>query len=186
MPKSRGRKPKKPRAPTKGAPKQLIAHNAPKRELPIPAQTEQTLDRLPFEEPVHRHDAAALTVGLPEGGQLPHALALGVDRLAAALRIIAPIRDQAPTQRVERYLAGLVIAADDQQVLAGRGVPARRIIVDAAVAHVHAIDDGIPKRSAALDDPPAHGLHIVTSQRRASAGIWTGYLVGSISNWNAS
>jgi hypothetical protein len=26
----------------------------------------------------------------------------------------------------------------------------------------------------------------VTSQRRASAGIWTGYLVGSISNWNAS
>src|SRR5260370_25465079 len=41
MQKSRGRKPKKPRAPTKGAPKQLIAHNAPKRELPIPAQTEQ-------------------------------------------------------------------------------------------------------------------------------------------------
>jgi hypothetical protein len=41
LPKSRGRKPKKPRAPTKGAPKQLIAHNAPKRELPIPAQTEQ-------------------------------------------------------------------------------------------------------------------------------------------------
>src|SRR6266446_5162177 len=28
--------------------------------------------------------------------------------LAAAFRIIAPIRDQAPTQRVERYLAGLV------------------------------------------------------------------------------
>ena len=26
----------------------------------------------------------------------------------------------------------------------------------------------------------------VTSQRRASAGIWTGNLVGSISNWNAS
>src|SRR5262245_64184263 len=41
LPKSRGRKPKKPRAPTKGAPKQLIAHNAPKRELPIPVQTEQ-------------------------------------------------------------------------------------------------------------------------------------------------
>jgi hypothetical protein len=29
--------------------------------------------------------------------------------------------------------------------------------VHAAVAHVHAIDDGISKRSAALDDPPAHG-----------------------------
>src|SRR6516165_4488306 len=41
LPKSRGRKPKKTRAPTKGAPKKLIAHDAPKRELPIPAQTEQ-------------------------------------------------------------------------------------------------------------------------------------------------
>jgi hypothetical protein len=41
MPKSRGRKPKKPRAPTKGAPKQLIAHNTPPREPPIPAQTVQ-------------------------------------------------------------------------------------------------------------------------------------------------
>src|SRR5260370_126451 len=68
---------------------------------------------------VHDADYSELLVLL----KLPHALALGVDRLAAALRIIAPIRDQAPTQRVERYLAGLVIAADDQQVLAGRGVP---------------------------------------------------------------
>src|SRR5215831_1570996 len=41
MPKSRGRKPKKPRAPTKGAPKQSIAHNTPPREPPISAQTVQ-------------------------------------------------------------------------------------------------------------------------------------------------
>src|SRR5262249_11820717 len=116
-----------------------------------------TLDRLPFEEPVHRHDAAAPSVGIAKRGQIPHALALGVDRLAAALGITAPIRDQAPTQRIERDLAGLVIAADDQQVLARRAVPPRRIVVHAAVAHVHAIDDGIPKRSAALDDPPTHG-----------------------------
>jgi hypothetical protein len=115
------------------------------------------LDRLPFEEPVHRHDAAAHSVGTPERGQIPHALALGVDRLSAALGITAPIRDQAPPQRIERYLAGPVIAADDQQVLARRAVPPRRIVVHAAVAHVHAIDDGIAKRSAALDDPPAHG-----------------------------
>jgi hypothetical protein len=27
-----------------------------------------------------------------------------------------PIRDQFPAERIERYLAGLVIAADDQQV----------------------------------------------------------------------
>src|SRR6266498_3487324 len=47
MPKSRGRKPKKPRAPTKGAPKQLIAHNTPSREPPIPAQTVQQEPSLP-------------------------------------------------------------------------------------------------------------------------------------------
>src|SRR4029450_9327135 len=37
MPKSRGRKPKKPRAPTKGAPKRVIAQNTPPQEPPIPA-----------------------------------------------------------------------------------------------------------------------------------------------------
>src|SRR5262245_32916955 len=116
------------------------------------------LDRLPFEEPVHRHDAAAYSVGIAKRGQIPHALALGVDRLPAALRITAPIRDQAPPQRIERYFAGLVIAADDQQVLARRAVPPRRMVVHAAVAHVHAIDDGIAKRPAALDDPPTHGV----------------------------
>jgi hypothetical protein len=125
------------------------------------------LDRLPFEEPVDRHDAAALGIGIPERGQIPHRLALGVDWLAAALRIFAPIRDKAPTQRVERYLAGLVLAADDQQALARRGVPPWRIVVDAAVSHVHAIDDGIPKRLAALDDPPAHA----TRFKHLSAGI---------------
>ena len=47
MPKSRGRKPKKPRAPTKGAPKQLIAHNIPPREPLIPAQTVQQVPSIP-------------------------------------------------------------------------------------------------------------------------------------------
>src|SRR5262249_43685445 len=115
------------------------------------------LDRLPFEEPVHRHDAATHSIGIAERGQIPHALALGVDRLSAALAITAPIRNQIPPQRIERHLAGPVIAADDQQVLARRAVPPRRIVVHAAIAHVHAIDDGIAKRSAALDDPPTHG-----------------------------
>jgi len=58
-----------------------------------------------------------------------------------------------------------MIAADDQQLLARSGVPARRIIVQAAVAHVHAIDDGIAKRSAALDDPPTHGTDVVKPRR---------------------
>jgi hypothetical protein len=47
MPKSRGRKPKKPRAPTKGAPKQLFAHNTPPREPPIPTQTVQQQPSVP-------------------------------------------------------------------------------------------------------------------------------------------
>ena len=61
-----------------------------------------------------------------------------------------------------------MIAADNQQLLAGRGVPPWRIVVHAAIAHVHAIDDGIAKRPAALDDPPTHeGVYIVI--RRSGA-----------------
>jgi hypothetical protein len=37
--------------------------------------------------------------------------------------------------------------------------------VQAGVAHVHAIDDGIAKRSAALDDPPTHGTDVVMPRR---------------------
>ena len=35
----------------------------------------------------------------------------------------------------------------------------------AAVAHVHAIDDGIATRSAALDDPPTHETNVVMPRR---------------------
>jgi hypothetical protein len=42
--------------------------------------------------------------------------------------------------------------------------------VDATVAHVHAIDDGIPKRPAALDDPPTHGRYIVVRSRACQRG----------------
>jgi len=38
----------------------------------------------------------------------------------------------------------------------------------ATVAHVHAIDDGITKRSTALDDPPTHGSDIVIYQRSSN------------------
>src|SRR5262249_39516976 len=124
-----------------------------------------TLDRLPFEKAIDRHDASASAVRIAEGRQVANGLALGVDWLSAASRVLAPIRDQAPAQRVERYLSGLVIAADDEQFLAGRAIPSRRIVVETTVAYVHAIDDGIAKRRAALDDPPAHSLDIVTGER---------------------
>jgi hypothetical protein len=71
-------------------------------------------------------------------------------------RVFAPIGNEAPAQGVQRDLSGFVIAPDDQQLLAWRGVPAGRIIVDAAVPHVHAIDDGITNWPATLDDPSTH------------------------------
>jgi hypothetical protein len=58
----------------------------------------------------------------------------------------------------------LLVAADDQQFLAGRGVPARRVVVHAAIARIHAIDNGVPQRSTALDDPPAHVLDVIVSE----------------------
>ncbi len=41
------------------------------------------------------------------------------------------------------YFTGVMIASDHPQVLAGRAIPAGRIVVHAAVAHVHAIENGV-------------------------------------------
>jgi hypothetical protein len=75
------------------------------------------LDGLPLEEAVNRHNAAASPIGISEHRQLADRFAFRVDRLAAALRVLTPIRDQPPAQRIERHLAGVVIAPDDQQFL---------------------------------------------------------------------
>src|SRR6516165_7856475 len=128
------------------------------------------LDRFPLEEAVHRHDAAAPAVGIPKRRQVMHSLIFGVDRLSTTRWVLAPIRDQAPAQWVERYLAGLMIAADHQQFLARRAIPPGWIIVHATVAHVHAINDDIPKWPAALDNSPAHRLDIVIRQRVPTHG----------------
>ena len=71
-------------------------------------------------------------------------------------RILAPVGNETPAQRVERDLAGLMIAPDDQELLARCGIPPRRIVVDAAVVHVEPLDDAVAYRPAALDDPPTH------------------------------
>jgi hypothetical protein len=72
----------------------------------------------------------------------------------ATFRILAPVGNETPPQRVERYLASLMIAPDHKEVIAWRGIPPGWIIVNAAIAHVDAIDDAIAYRTAALDDPP--------------------------------
>jgi hypothetical protein len=53
-------------------------------------------DRLPLKEAVHGYDAASFAVRIPERRQTPHRLALGIDGLAATLRIVAPIWNQTP------------------------------------------------------------------------------------------
>ena len=44
----------------------------------------------------------------------------------------------------------------NEQLLARRRVSARPVVVHAAVAHIHAVHDGVPKRPAALDDSRAY------------------------------
>jgi hypothetical protein len=57
-----------------------------------------------------------------------------------------------------------MIAADDKELRAGRGILAGWIVVNAAVVHVEALDDAITYRSATLDDPPAHKRYVVTTE----------------------
>jgi hypothetical protein len=66
------------------------------------------------------------------------------------------MRNESPSQRIERHNAGFMVAPDYQQVLARCGIPTWRAIVNAAVVHIDAVDHGIPDRPAALDDSPAH------------------------------
>jgi hypothetical protein len=72
-----------------------------------------TLDRLPLEKAIDRHDAAALAVGTRNVGRSRTVSHFALMGFAATPRVIAPIRDQAPTERVERDISGLVVSADD-------------------------------------------------------------------------
>ena len=96
-------------------------------------------------------------------------LALGADRFPAAFSVGAEVGNEAPTQRIKRQLAHFVVAPDYQQLLARRAVPARRVVVEAAVAHVRALDNRVTKRRAALDDPPAHAAYVVARYERSTA-----------------
>ena len=116
-----------------------------------------SLDCFPLEEAIHRHDAASLPISLAEAGQLRKCFGLGIDGFAFPSRVLAPIGNEAPPQRVERYFASVMIAPDDEQLLTGRSVPAGRIIADAAIPYIQAMNDGISRRSAALNYTSAHG-----------------------------
>jgi uncharacterized membrane protein len=61
-------------------------------------------------------------------------------------------------ETVDRHDAAslMMIAPDNQQFLAWRSVPPRWAVVNAAVADVHALDDGVPRSATTLDDTSAH------------------------------
>jgi hypothetical protein len=71
-------------------------------------------------------------------------------------------------------LAGLMIAPDDKQLLAGRAVPARRVIAHPAVSHIHALHDCVSKGPATLNDASAHGSDIMARRRRRRYAIVLG------------
>ena len=89
-------------------------------------------------------------------GSLATGLCLGVNGVASALFILAPVWDQAPLDQVERALARLVVRPNDQQLLAWRSIVAGPDVAHAAIADVEAFDIGEAKRTRALDDAAAH------------------------------
>ena len=78
-----------------------------------------------------------------------------------------------PEPRLIGYYAAMQRAPDDAQPMtaeqAATLIPARRVVVHAAVAHIQALDDREPKRRAALDDPPAHSAYVVARYARSIA-----------------
>jgi hypothetical protein len=109
------------------------------------------------EKPKHRVSDEGDDTLAPHKAILPEAV-VEVPRMRSPSsgRVLAPVGKEAPPQRVERQLAGLVIAPDYKQVLARGSIPPRRIVVDAAVAYIEAIHDGVAQRTAALDYSAAH------------------------------
>jgi hypothetical protein len=62
------------------------------------------LDRFPLVEAVHRQDASAQAVRIPECRQRAHRLTLGVNGLAPTAQVLAPVGNEAPSQRIKRPL----------------------------------------------------------------------------------
>ena len=59
------------------------------------------LNRLPLEEVINRHEAAAALVGVTKARERRYCLRLGVYRLSTTIDIFAPIGNESPPKRVE-------------------------------------------------------------------------------------
>jgi hypothetical protein len=86
------------------------------------------LDRHPFEEAIDRKDASATRVGFAEQWQARDCLCCSVHRFAAALRVLAPLQDQAQRNGSNETSPVSAIAPNDQQLLARCRVVSWRMI----------------------------------------------------------
>lgn len=84
-----------------------------------------------------------------------HGFATRVDRLAPVFGVLAAVRDQAPAQKFERALFGLMIFADYVKELARRHIIGRRL--RATVGHVKPVNKCKTQRIGSLNDTAAHG-----------------------------
>src|SRR5829696_6332944 len=128
-------------------------------------------DGLPLEEGVDRHDAAPTPIGVPKHWELCHRLSLRVDgrRLWPVLR---PVRDQSPTEHVERAHAGVGMLADRPEFLRWRGVVAgwevRRRAVIRTLKRIHNLEPELIG-AACLNDTSAHRFRSPRLRVSASA-----------------
>ena len=114
------------------------------------------LGRHPFVESVNRQDAAPAPVRFPEHRQPRDCFALGIDRLSPALRVLAPVGNEPPLEKVERAFSRLRILSDHEQFLARAAVPSTRIIVQPGVADIQSVHEGVIHRPFGLNDTSTH------------------------------
>jgi hypothetical protein len=114
------------------------------------------LNRHPFVESVNRQDAAPAPVRFPEHRQPRNCFALCIDRLSPALRVLAPVGNEPPLEKVERAFPRLGILSDYEQFLARAAVPSTRIIVQPGVADIQSVHEGVIHRPFGLNDATTH------------------------------
>src|SRR4051794_1698726 len=109
-------------------------------------------------------------------------LRLGVDWRRLRL-VLAPVRDEPPSQQVERALAGLGVLPDYPELLARRAIVAgrhvaERIASDPVIPRVESIDDFEPELigRARLDDASTHLIHVGAelARRKRRETQWAG------------
>src|SRR6266849_653066 len=120
------------------------------------------LDRLPFEEAINRYDAAPALVSFSKHRLQVHGLGHRIDRASAAFWILAPIGDKAPTKRLQRPLARLVVLSDYEKLLARCPVVPPWKVGEPTIAHIKTVDDREVHRASGLYDASAHAAKVVS------------------------